>query len=217
MLYPSNLEYKINFPKIKELLKDECTSSLGKEYVDRMNFSSDHNLVSKLLNQTEEFQKIIISGEIFPSSNFTNLTPYLEKAKLEGAFLDEEDFYEIKGALLTLKTCIAFFQNHTETYPVLGQLLGLLVELDLGLLKTIDAIIDEKGKMRSNASKDLQLIRSQIIYEEGRLRKVMDRIFKEARAKGLTPEDAAMTIRGGRLVIPVAAEKQTKTTGLHPR
>lgn len=213
MLYPSNLEYKINFPKIKELLKDECTSSLGKEYVDRMNFSSDHNLVSKLLNQTEEFQKIIISGEIFPSSNFTNLTPYLEKAKLEGAFLDEEDFYEIKGALLTLKTCIAFFQNHTETYPVLGQLLGLLVELDLGLLKTIDAIIDEKGKMRSNASKDLQLIRSQIIYEEGRLRKVMDRIFKEARAKGLTPEDAAMTIRGGRLVIPVAAENKRKLRG----
>ena len=213
MLYPSNLEQKINFLKIKELLKEECTSSLGKEYVDRMAFSSDYNLVTKLLDQTEEFQKIIISGEIFPSSNFTNLTPYLEKAKLEGAFLDEEDFHEIKGALLTLKSCISFFQKNTEIYPVLSQLLGLLLELDLGLLKTIDAIIDEKGKMRSNASKELQLIRAQIIYEEGRLRKVMDRIFKEARAKGLTPEDASMTIRAGRLVIPVAAENKRKLRG----
>lgn len=213
MLYPSNLEQKINFLKIKELLKEECTSSLGKEYVDRMAFSSDYNLVTKLLDQTEEFQKIIISGEIFPSSNFTNLTPYLEKAKLEGAFLDEEDFHEIKGALLTLKSCISFFQKNAEIYPVLSQLLGLLLELDLGLLKTIDAIIDEKGKMRSNASKELQLIRAQIIYEEGRLRKVMDRIFKEARAKGLTPEDASMTIRAGRLVIPVAAENKRKLRG----
>lgn len=213
MLYPSNLEYKINFQKIKELVKDECTSSLGKAYVDRMAFSADSNLVIKLLNQTEEFQKIILSGEIFPSSNFTNLTPYLEKAKLEGAFLDEQDFYEIKGALLTLKTCITFFQNHSEIYPILSQLLGLLVELDLGLLKTIDVIIDEKGKIRSNASKDLQLIRAQIIFEEGRLRKVMDRVFKEARAKGLTPDDAAMTIRGGRLVIPVAAENKRKLRG----
>jgi DNA mismatch repair protein MutS2 len=59
----------------------------------------------------------------------------------------------------------------------------------------------------------LQLIRAQIIYEEGRLRKVMDRIFKEARAKGLTPEDASMTIRGGRLVIPVAAENKRKLRG----
>ena len=213
MLYPSNLEQKINFLKIKELLKEECTSSLGKEYVDRMAFSSDYNLVTKLLDQTEEFQKIIISGEIFPSSNFTNLTPYLEKAKLEGAFLDEEDFHEIKGALLTLKSCISFFQKNAEIYPVLSQLLGLLLELDLGLLKTIDVIIDEKGKMRSNASKELQLIRAQIIYEEGRLRKVMDRIFKEARAKGLTPEDASMTIRAGRLVIPVAAENKRKLRG----
>ncbi|KAI9550157.1 MutS protein like protein 4 [Daphnia sinensis] len=178
-----------------------------------MAFSSDYNLVTKLLDQTEEFQKIIISGEIFPSSNFTNLTPYLEKAKLEGAFLDEEDFHEIKGALLTLKSCISFFQKNAEIYPVLSQLLGLLLELDLGLLKTIDVIIDEKGKMRSNASKELQLIRAQIIYEEGRLRKVMDRIFKEARAKGLTPEDASMTIRAGRLVIPVAAENKRKLRG----
>lgn len=213
MLYPSNLEQKINFLKIKDLLKDECTSSLGKEYVDRMAFSSDYNLVTKLLDQTEEFQRIIISGELFPSSHFTNLTPYLEKAKLEGAFLDEEDFFELKGALLTLKGCISFFQKNSEFYPVLTQLLGLLIDLDLGLLKAIDAIIDEKGKIRSNASKELQLIRAQIIYEEGRLRKVMDRIFKEARAKGLTPEDASMTIRGGRLVIPVAAENKRKLRG----
>jgi len=213
MLYPSNVEQKINFLKIKDLLKDECTSSLGKEYVDRIAFSSDYNLVTKLLDQTEEFQRILISGEIFPSSHFTNLTPYLEKAKLEGAFRDEEDFYELKGALLTLKGCITFFQKNGEFYPILNQLLGLLIDLDLGLLKAIDAIIDEKGKIRSNASKELQLIRAQIIYEEGRLRKVMDRIFKEARAKGLTPEDASMTIRGGRLVIPVAAENKRKLRG----
>lgn len=213
MIYPSNLEHKINFLKIKDLLKDDCASSLGKEYVDRMTFSSDFNLVTKLLDQTEEFQRILISGEMFPSSHFTNLTPYLEKAKLEGAFLDEEDFYELKGALLTLKSCITFFQKNGEFYPVLSQLLGLLIDLDLGLLKAIDAIIDEKGKIRSNASKELQLIRAQIIYEEGRLRKIMDRIFKEARAKGLTPEDASMTIRGGRLVIPVAAENKRKLRG----
>ena len=88
-----------------------------------------------------------------------------------------------------------------------------MVDLDLGLLKSIEQVIDEKGKIRSNASKDLQLIRNQIIFEEGRLRKVMERIFKEARAKGLTPEDSAMTIRGGRMVIPVAAENKRKLRG----
>ncbi|AMQ56374.1 endonuclease MutS2 [Algoriphagus sanaruensis] len=213
MLYPSNLEQKINFIKIKELLKAECTSSLGMDYVDKVSFSSDLNLVQRLLDQTDEFKSLIISGDAFPSSNFTNLIPYLEKAKLEGAFLDQEEFYELKLALQTLSSCVSFFQKNAETYPTLSALLGLLLDLDLNLLKAIDLIIDEKGKIRSNASKELQLIRNQLIYEESRLRKVMDRIFKEARSKGLTPEDAAMTIRGGRMVIPVAAENKRKLRG----
>lgn len=213
MLYPTNLEQKVNFIKIKELLKAECTSPLGMSYVDKMAFSSDFAQVGKLLDQTEEFQQILISGEIFPSSNFTNLNPYLDKAKLENSFLDTEDFYEIKLALSTLKSCISFFQNHEEEFPTLSQLLGLLLDLDLRLLREIELVIDEKGKMRSNASRELQLIRSQILYEESRLRKVMDRIFKEARAKGLTTEDAAITIRSGRLVIPIAAENKRKLRG----
>ncbi len=213
MLYPRNLEQKVNFLKVKELIKAECTSPLGMQYVDRLAFTSDYNLVSKLLDQTEEFRQILISGELFPSSNFTNLNPYLEKAKLENSFLDVEDFYEIKLSLDTLRGCISFFKKREEDYPVLSQLLGLLIDLDMSLLKAIELIIDEKGKMRSNASKDLQLIRTQILYEESRLRKVMDRVFKEARAKGLTPEDSAITVRSGRLVIPVAAENKRKLRG----
>ncbi|SFG55059.1 DNA mismatch repair protein MutS2 [Algoriphagus hitonicola] len=213
MLYPKNLEQKINFQKIKDLLKEECTSALGMDYVDKIAFSSDPRLVQKLLDQTDEFLQIIISGEFFPSSNFTNLNPFLEKAKLEGAFLDQDEFHEIKLSLQTLQACLKFFAKNGENYPALSQLLGLVMELDMGLLKAIELIIDEKGKIRSNASKELQLIRNQILYEEGRLRKVMDRVFKEARAKGLTPEDAAITIRSGRLVIPVAAENKRKLRG----
>lgn len=213
MLYPTNLEQKVNFQKIKELLKAECSSGLGAEYVDKVSFSSDFRLVNKLLDQTQEFLDILISGENFPASNFTNLNPYLEKANLEGAFLDQDEFHEIKLSLQTLKGCITFFSKFGELYPALGQLLGLVLELDLGLLKAIELVVDEKGVIRSNASRELQLIRSQIIYEEGRLRKVMERVFKEARAKGLTPEDSAITIRSGRMVIPVAAENKRKLRG----
>ncbi|MHA7131989.1 endonuclease MutS2 [Algoriphagus namhaensis] len=213
MIYPRSIEQKINFIKIKELLKEQCSSALGQSYVDKLAFSADYNLVNKLLDQTYEFTKILISGESFPSSNFTNLNPYLEKAKLEGAYLDEEEFYEVKLALATLRGCIQFFQKFPEEYPVLSELLGLLLDLDMRLLKSIETVIDEKGKLKSNASRELQLIRNQIIYEEGRLRKVMERVFKEARAKGLTPEDSAITIRSGRLVIPVSAENKRQLRG----
>uniref|UniRef100_UPI00404737E1 endonuclease MutS2 n=1 Tax=Algoriphagus sp. TaxID=1872435 RepID=UPI00404737E1 len=213
MLYPSNLEKKVNFIKIKELIKAECTSSLGQGFVDQITFSKDFGLVQRLLDQTEEFRQLLLAGEPFPSSHFTNLNPYLEKAKLEGAFLEQDEFQEIKLALQTLQLCISFFQKFGESYPTLKALLGLLLDLDLKLLREIDQVLDEKGKLRSNASKELQLIRTQLLYEESRLRKVMERVFKEARAKGLVPDDSAMTIRGGRMVIPIAAENKRKLRG----
>ena len=213
MLYPSNLEQKVNFIKIKELIKAECTSSLGQGFVDQITFSKDFGLVQRLLDQTEEFRQLLIAGEPFPSSHFTNLNPYLEKAKLEGSFLEQDEFQEIKLALQTLQLCISFFQKFGESYPTLKALLGLLLDLDLKLLREIDQVLDEKGKLRSNASKELQLIRTQLLYEESRLRKVMERVFKEARAKGLVPDDSAMTIRGGRMVIPIAAENKRKLRG----
>jgi DNA mismatch repair protein MutS2 len=212
MLYPKNLEEKINFLKIRELIKEECTSSLGVDFVEKMSFSKDQKLISRLLDQTEEFKKIIESGDLFPSSNFTNIHPYLEKAKIEGTFLYEDEFHEVKLSLFTLSRCIEFFLDHEQEYPHLFQLLGL-VNLNNDLLRAIERIIDEKGKIRNNASKELSLIRSQILYEENRLRKVLERIFKDAKAKGLTPDDASITIRGGRMVIPVLAENKRKIKG----
>lgn len=117
MRYPENLEDKINFTKIRELLKEECSSILGADFVDKMSFSKDHNLVNKLLDQTEEFRKIIQSGEYFPASNFTNIHPFLEKAKIEGTYLYEDEFHEIKLSLSTLSRCIEFFWSMKRNIP----------------------------------------------------------------------------------------------------
>ncbi|WP_194777370.1 endonuclease MutS2 [Pararhodonellum marinum] len=212
MLYPHNLESKINFDKIKELIKSECSSSLGIDFVEKIHFSRDIQLLNKLLDQTEEFRQILLSGEYFPSSNFINIYPYLEKGKIPGTFLYEDEFHEVRLGLLTLKGCLEFFEKHQESYIQLFQLIGM-VQLDHSLLKSIERVLDEKGKIKNNASKELAMIRSQILYEETRLRKVMDRIFREAKAKGLTPDDASITIRGGRMVMPVLAENKRRIKG----
>ncbi|WP_200976112.1 endonuclease MutS2 [Echinicola sp. 20G] len=212
MQYPDNLESKINFDKIKDWIREECTSKLGTDMVQKVSFSKDLNLLNRLLDQTEEFRQILLSGELFPSSNFLNIFPYLEKAKIEGTFLYEEDFHEIKLSLITLKGCVDFFTKFQEDYPQLFQLLGL-VNLDNTLLRAIERVLDDKGKIKNNATKELGLIRGQILYEENRLRKVLDRIFREAKAKGLTPDDASITIRGGRMVMPVLAENKRKIKG----
>lgn len=212
MLYPSNLETKIDFDKIKDLVRNQCSSTLGTDFVDKMYFARDYFFVNRLLDQTEEFRKIIVSGETFPSSNFLNIYPYLNKSRVPGTFLDEGEFHEIRLALITLKGCVDFFNKHQEEYPEFFKLVRT-VSLDNTLLGAIGQVLDEKGKIKNNATRELAVIRSQIIQEETRLRKVLESIFRSAKAKGYTPEDASITIRGGRMVIPVLAENKRKIRG----
>ena len=212
MLYPANLESKINFDKIKDLIREECSGSLGADFVAKIGFSKDSRLVNKLLDQTDEFRRIILSGEPFPASNYLNIFPYLDKSRVEGTFLYEDEFHEIKLALVTLKGCVDFFHKFQEEYPQLFQLLGM-VSIDNTLLRAIERVLDERGKIRDNATRELAMIRSQILYEESRLRKVLDSIFRAAKAKGYVPDDASITIRGGRMVIPVLAENKRKIKG----
>jgi len=213
LLYPNNLENKIGFDTVRELLKSHCSSSLGTAYVDKMKFSDDYTLISKLLAQTEEFRQILLQEESFPSSNYIDVNAHLNKAKTPGTFLTEEEFHDLQLSLDTIFRCLKFFEDDEENeYPELKKL-GDFISLDKNLLNSIRKIIDEKGHMRNNASKELLNIRRMLQSEQVRLRKVLDQILRQARQQGYTPEDASLTVRGGRMVIPVLAEYKRKIKG----
>jgi hypothetical protein len=38
VIYPENFEHKIDFVKVRELLKEHCISELGKDLVEQMRF-----------------------------------------------------------------------------------------------------------------------------------------------------------------------------------
>ena len=46
MIYPDNFEDKIGFNEIRLLLKERCLSTLGKEEVDEMSFTTDCNYIN---------------------------------------------------------------------------------------------------------------------------------------------------------------------------
>ncbi len=213
MLYPKNIEDKIGFDTVRTLIKGHCSSTLGTAYVDKMHFSDDFSLISKLLAQTEEFRKILVQEESFPASHYIDVNAHLDKAKTPGTFLIEEEFHELQLSLDTIFRCLKFFEADEENeFPELKKL-GEFISLDVGLLNSIRRIIDEKGQMRNNASKELQDIRRMLNSEQVRLRKVLDQILRQARQQGYTPDDASLTVRGGRMVIPVLAEHKRRIKG----
>lgn len=214
MLYPNNIESKIGFDSVRDLLRQECMSSLGTAFVDKIRFSTSFDQLQKLLAQTEEFRQILLAQESFPSAGFFDVQEQLEKARIQGAFLLEEEFQNIKLSLQTIFSAQAFFETEERQreFPLLTELSGR-VHLDKSLLRSIESKIDEKGNLRNNASRELMNIRQALNSEQQRARKVLEQSLRAARGQGYTPDDVSLTIRGGRMVIPVLAEYKRRVKG----
>lgn len=213
MLYPNTLEQKLGFDKIRELLRQACISPLGQDYVDKIRFSDNHQLIDKLLRQTYEFTQIVQYEPDFPQSNYLDVRPQLQKARVEGITLMEDEFFDLKLALKAIQDCLRFLANQEEgQYPYLAEL-AQPVTVDKSLLAALERVIDDRGHVRDNASPELASIRRRIISEQANLRKKLDGMLRTARQQGWIPDDLGLTVRGGRLVIPLAAEHKRKIRG----
>ncbi len=213
MLYPKNLEQKLGFDKVRQHLQSFCESNLGSQFVEKIKFSPSREQIDQWLSQTDEFVKIIQSGELFPNSNYIDITPYFAKIRVQDAHLTEEEFFDVILSLKTLDKCLDFFREKREEYSVLSELTHP-VFFNSDVLWSLDRVFDERGKLKDNASDRLYEIRKGIAAEKQRLRGALDRIIAHSKKEGYTPDDLSITIRNGRMVIPMFAEHKRRIKGL---
>lgn len=213
MLYPNNLEQKLGFDHVRQQLQSFCESNLGAQFVEKIQFSTSKEDIEQWLAQTDEFVKIIQSGELFPNSNYIDITPYFAKIRVQDAHLSEEEFFDVILALKTLDKCLDFFKEKREDYPVLSELTHP-VFFNSDVLWALDRVFDDRGKLKDNASARLYEIRKGISAEKQRLRGALDRIIAHTKREGYSPDDLSITIRNGRMVIPMFAEHKRRIKGL---
>jgi DNA mismatch repair protein MutS2 len=212
MSFPDDFEVKLGFDQIRQKLKAHCLSSLGGELVDSISFYTDVTQVTILLKQNLEFKQIFEKGENFPSSHFINPDEILKKVSLEGNYLDEAEFLQLVYSLQTILACRDFLVKTQEFYPTLFQL-TLPVTVSKAVGQHILSIVDENATIKDSASAELGRIRKKLRDEQGRLRKLVDQVYRHAIEQEWVPEGALPTIREGRLVIPILAEHKRRMKG----
>lgn len=184
---------------------------MGANLVENLQFQSNFEILKRYLNQAQEFKNLIEQDKPFPNVQFNDLKQATITGKIPGSYLPEEDFSNLYFGLITVSQCILYFKEKEEKYPSLIQLLGGL-ETDKQLIKSIELIFDPKGKLKENASRELVKLNGDLTKAENEVRKRMDHSFKNAQKEGWTNE-SNLTIRDGRLVIPILAEHKRKMKG----
>src|SRR6478735_1912232 len=214
MLYPKNLEEKLGFDQIRLQLKELCLSPLGQACVDKIRFSSDYDTIVRMSDQVQEFKARILEEErLFPVRNYIDVNNYFEYIRPEGSFLDPEQFRDLKVSLHTIHVILDFFDSADDAeFPALKALRNQ-VEIDTRLYKRIDETIDDKGYVRDHASDDLRDIRRALIEEQSKVRRELEKVMKFLRRESMTDPELDITIRNGRLVVPVLAEYKRKLKG----
>ncbi|MDH6353920.1 DNA mismatch repair protein MutS2 [Dysgonomonas sp. PH5-45] len=216
MIYPDNFETKIGFDKIRELISAKCLSSLGIEKTDEMAFSTNFEHIQNLLSQTEEFVRILQEEDEFPANYFFDVRPALKGIRIEGTWLDENALFDLRRSLQTIKDIVSFLQKEDDentSYPHLQDLAGDVLVFPQLISKT-DAILDKFGRIKDNASPELNRIRKEIAQTTSGISRSLNAILRSAQTEGLVEKDVTPTMRDGRLVIPVAPAFKRKLKGI---
>ena len=208
------IEDKLGFTKIRELLAAECTNPLAVRMVGEMKFSSNYDRVVRELQQTEEFRQILVLDNSFPSQDFFDLTDELVRLRVGNTVIEQAALFDLKCSLHTINECLRFLlRDDTVRYPLLHDL-AKRVELDPAITKAIAKIIDDKGEIFDNASPQLQDIRRQIARKRNEVDVQINRSLAHAKREGWAPDGAEVTIRNGRMVIPMIDTHRRKIKGL---
>ncbi len=208
------LEDKLGFTKIRELLAAECTNALAERMVGEMAFSSSYGRVVRELQQTEEFRQILVLENSFPSQDFIDLTDELVRLRVGNTVIEQEALFDLRCSLHTIGDCLRFLlRDDPVRYPLLYEL-AKRVEIDPAITKAISKIVDDKGEIYDNASPTLLDIRRQMARKRNEVDVQINRQLARAKHEGWAPDGAEVTIRNGRMVIPMLDTHRRKIKGL---
>ncbi len=213
MVYPENFETKIKFDKIRQLISNNSLSDMGRELVDNITFSSDADWIRTSLSETAEFTRICQEEENFPVSYYHDARPFLARVRVEGLFLEVNELVILKNSLESLNAITRFFNNKQEQYPSLVARAGDIHVFPY-ILQRLDSIVSKFGTIKDSASPALANIRHSITKKQSGISRRMQALLQKAQEEGWADKDTNISIRDGRMVIPVPAAYKRKINGI---
>ncbi len=204
----------LEFDKIKNRLKELAGSEMGKDLIEQMVPSSAPDRIKGWQQETSEASALIIQLGQIHMGPVHDVRPGLQLAAI-GSYMLPWQLLQMADTLRTartLKKTILTASDEGQKYPLIS---GLASEITV--LKEIEELIERsivsEDEISDNASPELRRIRRAIENANISIRKKLDQlIHSQENQKYL--QDALVTIRQDRFVVPVKAEHKSSIKGL---
>ena len=208
----ARLEAKLGFDKVRAAIQGRCSTDYAAGRVADEDFSADASEIRRRQVLTDEMRLILMFEDGFPTAGYIDAIPFLEPIG-KNASIDLLSLGKLRTLLDTLRRALHFFHTVKEgIYPNL-QHLAAGISAPAEVIARIDCILDRHGEMKDTASDQLYSIRRSIKEKEINISKRMNAILRQAQADGIADADASVSIRDGKMLIPVSSAKKRQFQG----
>lgn len=203
---------ELEFDKVKEIIKQNCFSTLGKDIVDKLCPLENKQVIEEKLSVLEDTKNYLLAGNNLNLFALNDVFPLLQKLSIENYVLNIEEHLTIYNNIKISNRIKQDFRNENEHYPFLSKIIKK-IKYCYNLSDEYDATFDEKNEIRDDASSQLRRIRQQIKNTKENLHTHLQSILTDKRNEHLI-QDNIITIRDGRYVIPIKERKQNAFAGI---
>jgi len=193
---------------VLELFERSASSSLGKRVLREL-APRDDGEARAALARVREMQLLFKLGDLPGLAGVTDPLP--PGAALTRA-LDEQRFVALRGFLDAAERLSAWFAERVLDVPELAAVAARIPDLE-ELKHAIDRVLDERGKVRHDASDLLARLRRLVAEMNDRV----DRALKDVMQRGdvrAVLSDGSVHRRGGRPVLAVKARMSGRVRGI---
>ena len=212
-LIDTRLEQKLGFDRIRKAVADKCVTEYAVNRAMEETFVADGKVIRDRLLLTDEMRLILMFEENFPTSGYIDCLGFLKLLETPSSYINLLSLRKLRTMLETVRKVTGFFSSIRDgIYPCLKKMAEPVMCFP-EVQRQIDLILDKFGEVRDTASPELASIRKTLRDREGTISRRVNAILKKIQEDGIADKDASVSVRDGKLLIPVPAVNKKKVQG----
>ena len=205
----------LEFDKVLVELKKLASASITSEYIDQVEISTQYEVVKNRLNETNEALKLIIAKGEPQLFGIVDVRSIIKRTEIggsltAGSLLQVSDFLRVSRGLKTYLKKDSYNKDEEVELEYIDKLIEDLYT-DKKLEDEINSKIISEEEIADDASRELLRIRRGIVAKKDSIKNRLNGILS-SHADFL--QDAIVTLRDGRYVVPVKIENKSRVKGL---
>ena len=200
----------LEYSKIIEMLLNQAGSEMTQKVISELKPAYDVREIRERQEETTEAVRLISAKGPLPVGGFYDIEGIVSFAR-KGGVLTMAQLLRVMYNQKTADRILSFLKgDDVPQLPIIDAIAEILV-VHKDLINEIDRCILSEDEMADNASAELRSIRKAQARQNDALKAKMNQILNAERT---VLQDAIVTIRNGRYVIPVKQEHKNRVPGI---